>query len=119
MASESDGFKAFMAKEVQVKRSYLYLLRFLFLFAWMTTALLVGRPGGFALKILAMAFATAILVSTIFYFTERYGDLSDRSRIVLSLIVLTVLAILIWRHETHKAGISKPNITDSSVVHPN
>ena len=33
MANESGGFRAFMAKEVLVKRSYFYLLRFLFLFA--------------------------------------------------------------------------------------
>ena len=118
MASESGGFRAFMAKDVPVKRSDFYLLRFLFFFAWMVALGTIGRAG-VAMSLVVIALATAILISALSYWTDRYGRLSDRIRIVLSLIVLTVLTVLIWRHETHKPDTSKPFIPDSSVIHSN
>ena len=68
---------------------------------------------------LAIAFAFAVLLCFTIYLTDRYGQLSGRTTIVLGLIVLEVLAALIWRHETHNADINRPFISDSSAVHAN
>jgi hypothetical protein len=106
MASEPGGFKAFMQQEVKIKRSYLYLDRFLFLFACFTVTGATLGPGLTA-NTLVSAIGGATFVCTIGSLKNWYGPLSDRASIAASLVILTVLSVVIWRHEAHKADLNK------------
>ena len=112
MVTEAGGFMDFMAKEVPIRRSHLYSLRFLFLFGIGGVFSLIQRSD-LTIDTFAFPLAFAVLVCASIYIPEKYGNFSDRTRIILSLVVLVILIVLIWRHEMHKQRLHRPYVPDS------
>jgi hypothetical protein len=112
MTTEAGGFTDFMSQKVGVKRSYLYILRFLFLFSF-GNVLEIKLGPGLTSRSFASALGIAFFLSIIFYVKERYGQPSDRTRIVFSLLVLAILGVVIWHHETNMPDFSRPYMPDS------
>jgi len=117
--STKSGLKSFMVENVPIRRSDLYVLRFLY-FLFMVPALLfaggdvaLGQRG----PVLIIALVASIVISAVYYWRDRHGPLSDRTSIILSLVVLAILALVVWRGlQRHKHDVpidSKPYPTST------
>jgi uncharacterized PurR-regulated membrane protein YhhQ (DUF165 family) len=113
MATDSTRFWSFMARQVPVKRLHLYLLRFLFLFSFISL-INVSLGAGVKIQSFVTALGIAVLVSVTIYLTDRYGQPSDKTRITLSLIVLAILSGVVILHLKHRPEVDRRHTPDSS-----